>query len=232
MIDAGGVLFDLDDTLYDQAVPFARAVRAVAGPVEGATDEDLYAASRAHSGEIFAAYGEGRDPTDAMYARRMIATLADFDRAISADEALAIQRRYMARDANPIELSAPMRALLNDLAARGVRLGVVTNGNGERQRVKARQLGLSRWMSAGAIVVSEDVGLAKPDPAIFALGARRIGVPAAACAFVGDSIATDVRGAQAAGMTAVWVNRRDAPLPAGATFAMARTDADLRALFN
>ena len=72
-------------------------------------------------------------------------------------------------------------------------------------------------MFAGAIMVSEDAGLAKPDPAIFALGACRIGVPADACAFVGDSIATDVRGAQAAGHDGRPVNRRNArPCPAGA----------------
>ncbi len=232
MVEARAVLFDLDDTLYDQAVPFARAVHAVVGPVEGATDAALYAASRAHSGEIFAAYSEGRDPTQAMYARRMIATLADFGRPVTEDVALQIQRRYMARTCNPIELSAPMRGLLDDLASRKVRLGVVTNGNGERQRAKARQLGLDRWMPARAIVVSEDVGLAKPDPAIFALGAQRLDVPAEACVFVGDSIDVDVRGAQAAGMGAVWIDRRDAPVPAGARFPVARTDAELRALLG
>lgn len=232
MVEARAVLFDLDDTLYDQAIPFARAVHAVVGPIEGATDAALYAASRAHSGEIFAAYGEGRDPTQAMYARRMIATLADFDCPVTEDVALQIQRRYMARTGNPIELSAPMRGLLDDLAARNVRLGVVTNGNGERQRAKARQLGLDRWMPARAIVVSEDVGLAKPDPAIFALGAQRLDVPAEACVFVGDSIDADVRGAQAAGMAAVWIDRRDAPAPAGARFPVVRTDAELRALLG
>lgn len=232
MIDARAVLFDLDDTLYDQAVPFARAVHAVIGPVEGATDEALYAASRAHSGEIFAAYGAGCDPTEAMYVRRITATLAEFGRAVTPDDALAIQLRYMASTGNPIELSAPMRNLLDDLAARGARIGVVTNGNGARQRAKARQLGLDRWMPAGAIVVSEDVGLAKPDPAIFALGARRLGLPAADCVFVGDSLATDVRGALSAGMRAVWLNRRDAPAPADARFPIVRTDADLYALFR
>ena len=50
------VFFDIDDTLYDQAKPFAYAVRRVCGDLPGASDAALYDASRRHSGAIFAAF--------------------------------------------------------------------------------------------------------------------------------------------------------------------------------
>ena len=54
--DVDVVFFDIDDTLYDQAKPFAYAVRRVCGDIPGASDVALYDASRTHSGPIFAAF--------------------------------------------------------------------------------------------------------------------------------------------------------------------------------
>ena len=53
-----------------------------------------------------------------------------------------------------------------------------------------------------ALVISGDVGLHKPQPEIFELGAERIGVPAAECVFV-DDLRENCDGAEAVGMTAV-----------------------------
>jgi len=53
-----------------------------------------------------------------------------------------------------------------------------------------------------AVVLSHEVGLRKPDPAIYALAARRVGVEPSACVVVDDLI-TNVIGAQQAGMRAL-----------------------------
>jgi epoxide hydrolase-like predicted phosphatase len=53
-----------------------------------------------------------------------------------------------------------------------------------------------------ATVISGDVGLHKPQPEIYELGAERIGVPAATCVFV-DDLRENITGAEAVGMTAV-----------------------------
>lgn len=52
------------------------------------------------------------------------------------------------------------------------------------------------------IVCSAEVGVAKPDPEIYALACERLGVPAAACVFVDDSEA-NVRAAARAGLRGV-----------------------------
>lgn len=52
------------------------------------------------------------------------------------------------------------------------------------------------------VVCSADVGLAKPDPRVFALAAERLGVEAASCLFVDDTEA-NVAAARDAGMAAV-----------------------------
>jgi putative hydrolase of the HAD superfamily len=63
-----------------------------------------------------------------------------------------------------------------------------------------------------AVVISGDVGLHKPDPAIFRLGAERIGVPPEECVFV-DDLRENCAGAEEVGMTAILHRGPDSTLP-------------------
>jgi 2-haloacid dehalogenase len=63
-----------------------------------------------------------------------------------------------------------------------------------------------------AVVCSERVGAYKPAAAMFEAGLAALGLAAHEVLHVGDSLRSDVRGAHAAGIRAVWVNRRGLPL--------------------
>jgi len=91
---------------------------------------------------------------------------------------------------------------LADLAARGLKLGVVSNGCGNVD-VLCGELGYAPYLST--IVDSRRVGLYKPDPALFILAAARLGLPASSIMMVGDSFDRDVRPARSAGMMTAWL---------------------------
>lgn len=96
---------------------------------------------------------------------------------------------------------AEMRELVADLHRRGVPMAVVSNSEGRLQEL-FDELDWSRWFVA--IADSARLGVAKPDPEIFAWALERLGVPAGEVVHVGDSRETDVAGALAAGMRAIW----------------------------
>lgn len=97
---------------------------------------------------------------------------------------------------------AGMGALARDLAARGVRVGVISNSEGGVADLLA-EVGLADAFAA--IVDSGRVGVAKPDPRIFAIADAQLGGgEARARVHVGDSWAADVVGARDAGWTPVW----------------------------
>ncbi len=62
------------------------------------------------------------------------------------------------------------------------------------------------------VVISGEVGVAKPDASVFAFALHKLGVEKENAWHVGDSLRTDVAGALGAGLTAVWLNRFHAPL--------------------
>jgi len=79
----------------------------------------------------------------------------------------------------------------------GYRVGVVSNSDGRVQGLLDR-VGLTPLVEF--VIDSHTVGVAKPDPRIFRMGAERLGVPPERCLYVGDLYALDVLGARAAGL--------------------------------
>lgn len=95
--------------------------------------------------------------------------------------------------------------LLGALRRRGVRTALVSN-TALDVRPGLERLGLLQVLDA--VVTSSDVGLVKPDPAIFVLAAQRLGVPVERCVHVGDSAVHD-GGAAGAGMPGLVVPVHD-----------------------
>jgi putative hydrolase of the HAD superfamily len=91
------------------------------------------------------------------------------------------------------------------------RLAVVTNGAACLQREKLAAGGLTKYFDV--IVVSADLGAAKPDPAVFQNALDELDVENQRAVMVGDSLRKDVDGARAAGLGAVWVNRTGEAAP-------------------
>jgi putative hydrolase of the HAD superfamily len=64
-----------------------------------------------------------------------------------------------------------------------------------------------------ALVVSEEAGISKPDPAIFEIALTRLAAAPHEAVMIGDSWAADVEGAHAAGIHAIWFNPDGLPSP-------------------
>jgi putative hydrolase of the HAD superfamily len=96
------------------------------------------------------------------------------------------------------------RPALRALRERGLRLGVVSNGDRAVEAILER---LELRPLLDDVVVSAEVGVGKPDPAIFEHALERLGVPAGAALYAGDDAALDVAAAEAAGLSGVLVDR-------------------------
>ena len=88
------VLFDVDDTLYDQREPFERAFRQLFGETYEIDMERLFALSRKYSDEAFEHSQSGQMTMDEMYIYRISKALKEFDIQISDEDALKFQEFY------------------------------------------------------------------------------------------------------------------------------------------
>ncbi len=204
------MLFDLDGTLHDWEAAVRRAVDATVPHLPARHQGDLPARFQAVLADAVRAPGRGAEP---QHWRVLVdpaplwrAALADADDATVSD---AAQRFRAALDAAPFPDAAPALARLQPRYT----LGVLSNMPAAERLI--HRLGLRSYFAA---VISAPDDRRKPHPDAYALALAALGVAAAEAAYVGDSLPNDVRGALAAGLTAVWLDRpgHDRPLPAGA----------------
>lgn len=199
------VLFDLDDTLYNQSDPYAFAIETVLGKLPAPSDQ-LFYWSRQESNAIFRELSRGRRPSDELYIQRQRRTLARVGLDISDGCALEIQRCYEQASARAMKLSDDMKAAL-DLCQSYAQLGIVTNGRSEHQHAKFHVLKLERWIAPQKLFISEELGVAKPDTRMFSYATKALHCEPAYCLMVGDSLTNDIEPALAAGLQGLWYQR-------------------------
>lgn len=192
--DVKAVLFDLDDTLIDRAGGYARLCRHWYRtlPSRGRpADEEQFVARMAEWDQSGAAKHE-------RYGRLLRLWPASFR---DVESAIAAHRRSLA---DFVTVDPRTRALLIRLRRAGIRTAVVSNGRAASQRRKLRNTGIDEVVDE--IVVSAEVGAAKPATGIFRHALNAIGADPAEALFVGDNPVADIRGAKRFGMRAVWVH--------------------------
>ena len=186
-------LFDLDNTLLDRRASFRAFAAAFIGArfPEGNLPDYL---------ESMIALMEALD--DDGYGKKSVLYETVVEKwnlkDVTAGELTAIHYQAFARYVAP---DPDMAEVLDALAPRYL-LGLVTNGTSEGQNAKIDNLGIRDRF--GAVVVSGDLGIHKPDPRIFHLCLERLGVAPDRAVYVGDHEGNDVRGAQDAGLRAIW----------------------------
>lgn len=153
-------------------------------------------------------WATNRDVPVAEHVRAIVAALdPELPARLPADVAASLVDAY-ARPALlvPPSVDAGARAALEALRARGYALAVVSNTM-RTPGTTLRHL-LERYRLLGCFAhttFSDEVGVRKPDPQIFALTLRALGSAPEAAVHVGDDAVLDVEGARAAGMRTVQV---------------------------
>jgi putative hydrolase of the HAD superfamily len=214
-VQLSGVLFDLDGTLVDTAAAEREAWPALTSVIaEHAPAVDVAELHARYSKTFLAhwtAYLEGRIGFAEYRLRRLTEALEPWQKV---DDALFDAYRAEKRRAvDGLRTFPDAVPTIRSLRARGLRVGLLTNGPSALQRTKLAVTGLEPELDA--IAISEEIGFAKPAAPAFHTAARMLGCTAAALAMIGDSPEYDVAGAIGAGLSAAVLVTHGLPLSAG-----------------
>lgn len=208
------VLFDLDDTLFDNRHSSRCALAAL---------QDHYdCLARVTLDELEHQYSTLLD----LYHNKVLSGELTLDEARLARFTDLFQRFEGCDTAHMVEQAGTRYrqayyatnqavdgaiALLERLRADGIKIGLVTNHAVDEQVGKLQRCGLTDLIDV--LVISEAAGVAKPDPRIFDFVLDQLGCTADEAIMVGDSWSADIVGANAAGIRAIWLNRFGSPCP-------------------
>ena len=194
LFDADGTLFDfvraealaLEGTFRDMAIPFE--------PDYGPIYQEI-------NRQVWRDFEKGQITTDAL---RLVRFERLFDTLQLVTDTESFSACYLSNLAHIPDLLPGALDLIQRLRGK-YHLALITNGLKDVQRPR-----LARSAIAGdfeAVAISEEMGVAKPDPLYFAALFDRIGWPDKTRVLViGDSLSSDIQGGRNFGLDTCWFN--------------------------
>lgn len=205
-----GLVFDVDDTLYEQIVPFENAYKSL---FDMDIDmEQFYLFSRYYSDVKFEASRNGEMTMDEYHIYRIREAAKDLDVFLTDEQALNMQKEYK-KNQQKLQMSDITISILELAKKNNVKLGIITNGPSEHQWAKVNALGVEKWIDKENIIVSGDYGINKPDVRIFEIMQEKLQLPNDSLYYIGDSLENDIVGVNNAGWKSIWINRYKRKLP-------------------
>jgi 2-haloacid dehalogenase len=195
----------MDDTIFDfhKAETFALSQTLSAFGVSAQPDEYLEPFGEINR-RVWTDYEHGRATQEEIRVRRFVLLLEHL--GVDGD-AHRISDGYVQNLGEATFMVDGAQEFLDAVMSR-MPVGVVSNGLSAVQRSRLQKTGLEPRFHA--ILISEEIGIQKPDPRIFHEAAERLGVPAdSGVLMVGDNLNSDIRGALDAGLHACWFNIRN-----------------------
>jgi len=208
------IFFDLDHTIWDfdkNAEETLQELYLVYDlPGLGLHSADLFIETYTRNNhQLWADYHTGKISKQALREMRFKKTFLDLG---LSPEVIPVQFEddYVAICPTKTNLFEGAHETLQYLHSKYV-LHLITNGFKESQDMKIKGAGIGKYFDQ--IIVSEDVGVNKPDPAIFQHALDVAGAEKQTSIMIGDSLEADVMGALNFGMDAIYFNPAGLPKP-------------------
>lgn len=203
--DLKAILFDVDDTLFDRKGAQLMVLEVIAREfcdLLASVDREAMVEAFLESDRltILELYGDIYTVENVRIRRAQV-----FLDLLGLDEAHADAIAELYVEAYP-RMNAPVDgavAVVEALASR-FQLGIVSNGLPDVQYRKLETLGIRHLFDC--VVLSEELGIRKPDPRIFWHATGLLGREPEECLYVGDSYTADVVGGKKAGVQVCWFN--------------------------
>lgn len=206
------VFLDWDDTIGDWTNAEHQALQDIYSNFHleeiYASFDDYLAAYKPYNLELWGKYGRGEVTKEKLHFERFYRPI---ERLALSEERRAELAHKMGYDF--LQLTNKYFSLLPDsdiiiraLAAK-YPLTIISNGFKEVQYYKFAHSGLQECFAH--TIISEEVGINKPQPEIFRIALEKNGVSADETVMIGDSYSSDIAGAKAAGIDQIWIHESD-----------------------
>ena len=195
------LLFDADNTLFDFDAANRNAFHAVCRQCDIPDTDETFALYERCNNAMWAAFDRGECTKDFLVVERFRHFLETM--ALDRDPALCNRIHLTALGESTLLLSHAEEVCRT--LSRTHRLYIVTNAVASVQRSRLQGSVFADLITDAFI--SEDAGASKPDPAYYAYVRSRIpGLTPENGLVIGDSLSTDIQGANNAGLPCCWYN--------------------------
>jgi 2-haloacid dehalogenase len=205
------IFFDADDTLFDYPNAERTALLACHRRFQVPAAADIFIdAYRRHNHDVWREFERGETDQATLRVERFRRLASEL--GLPSLPLEPVSSFYLDALSGQSQLLPGALETVSQLAEE-YPLALVTNGIAAVQNKRFAASPITPYFQS--IVISEEAGVAKPDPRIFTPALEKIGVDAAEVLYVGDSVTSDMAAARNAGMDFCWLNPGAAAVPAG-----------------
>lgn len=205
------IFLDWDDTIGDWTTAEHKALQDIFQTYHlnrlYPTFEDYLNVYKPYNLELWGMYGRGEVTKDRLHLQRFLKPLLVND-ANSANDTMVKLAHEMGdeflRLTNKYFCLMPYAEKVVKYMASKYPLTIISNGFKEVQYYKFDHSGLAKYFTH--TLISEEVGINKPQPGIFEIALEHNGVTAEEALMIGDSYSSDIAGAKAAGIDQLWIH--------------------------
>ena len=211
-----GILFDLDDTLvaFDAVteISWKQVCTEYCSGNDKENPEVIHAAIRKVSNWYWSDPDRHRiGRSDLVSARRRVVTQAFNELNLPEPDAILVADRYSKVRLENMFVFPDAIPTLGRLKTRGIKLGLITNGDASTQNYKIDRFGLRNYFET--VLIESDLGFGKPDPRIFNRALELLHFRPDEILMIGDNLVWDVSAPQSLGIRAVWYDYKGKGIP-------------------
>lgn len=204
------LFIDFDDTLYDthgnSVIALEETYEAFGLARYFADPQVFYDAYWQTNIDLWTQYSKGEITRDYLIVERFRRPLS-VGMGLAATEAYCLEMsdRFLEFCSTKSGVIDGAHELMDDLHSKGYRMHMCSNGFHEVQYKKLESCGLKDYFDT--IILSEDAGVNKPSPLFFEYALQQSGAQRETTLMIGDNLQTDIMGAMATGIDALFFNR-------------------------
>jgi 2-haloacid dehalogenase len=195
------LLFDADGTLFDYNKAETFALRNTFAQINHPFEKQYLTKYREINAQIWLDFEKGKIDQDILRTRRFDLLFEAVGLHYSSPD---FSRRYLANLAQATHLMDGAEEMVKSLSKK-CNLAIITNGLADVQRPRFAHSSINEYIQV--VIISEEVGAAKPDQKIFDIAFARMNHPAKSeVLIIGDSLTSDIRGGHNYGIDTCWFN--------------------------
>lgn len=196
------IFLDLDDTILDFTTSQFSAFKRLALDVGVTYDEKMMAHYQSYNQSLWLLVEQNRLTKAELMHTRFPGFFAEYGVKISGTETDQLFRDYLADGADLVPGAV---SLLKDLKSSGRKIYAASNGIYQTQIKRLTQAGIIDYFDE--LFISEKLGYNKPHTGFFETAFQQLGsVNKSESLMVGDSLSSDIKGANAVALPVCWFN--------------------------
>lgn len=199
------IMIDIDNTLLDFDAAERKALVETLKEYSLPFDEAALARYHEINASLWTELNKGKIKRDKLVVERFEKFAKEFGCDVKPSELNRAYSEHLATHADVIPGAEEALQELSEVAT----MVAVSNGTESVERGRLKLSGYEKYFDE--VLISEAVGVSKPNPKIFQMAIRKLGIEYTdKVLVVGDSLSADIQGAVNAGLDSCWVNLNEA----------------------